>query len=382
MGSSKNNIFFIIILTTAVFQFLGCSIDSEKDNIIHCTLSDQENLTQLEEYFCDLEFVMIDTTNNRYVSSQSDVVIESNNYFIIDKRYGKILRYDSTGKFLNSIGNVGRGNQEYLDLSSAQIIDDTIQVYSNINKAFFRYNYDGLFLNMAENNIIASQVLEINDKLFCYLGYDNGQHLERIIVTDQEGKLRHKYLPSSAKIISFTEQFSPMTLCGDTIIIRETYSNQINAICPDGSTATIAEFDFGQYNIPKKCLSSTDPFQATELLVSSDFASIYRFARNGKYSAAQVQYQFADQNKELVRALGIFNGDNWRWIYSTPNGENALFYDGFKMIDNNNRMIVLSDIGTVIKFAKQNPKLFKKFAKETYDENEQEKMILLLLTLR
>jgi hypothetical protein len=59
-----------------------------------------------------------------------------------------IYRFDCNGTFLNTIGKIGRGPEEYLDGSMFSInpVSETVYVYKNFSSDFISYNFSGTFL--------------------------------------------------------------------------------------------------------------------------------------------------------------------------------------------------------------------------------------------
>ena len=87
-----------------------------------------------------------------------------------------IYRFDRNGTFLNTIGKIGRGPEEYLNGSMFSInpISETVYVYRNFSHDFVSYNFSGIFLHnlpFRSNHDIGSFICMSDSTFFIYPVY-------------------------------------------------------------------------------------------------------------------------------------------------------------------------------------------------------------------
>ncbi len=353
----KRNLLAVMILAVATIT-VGCSStepQSENNKLIECEFSKNQSASQIKAIFESATLLPLEQNESSLVSSACDLLEANGDYYLINKHERSCHRFDKDGKFKNIIGQSGRAGDEYLNITSIQILDDEIMIYSTAEKKIYKYNADGKFLASVDTGINAQQLLKVDDKYYGYFGFCNGQQEERVLLFDDSFERIGDYLPSEAKIIVFAEDVPSLTLCGDEVYIRETYSNIIHTISKNGELSELIEFDFGSYNIPASCFTQSDAFAAAEIMISSDFASILRFEQHSANSLVNVIYQLS-KGEQMYNMIGVDRKDgNYKWITATSEGSNAILFSSVRHIADDGRVVALVERDIVEDFIKQNP---------------------------
>lgn len=74
-----------------------------------------------------VKFVKLETTGNNLIGSISQILFSQNKIIIVDWEVSKsITVYDESGRFLNKIGALGQGPEEYVFLRHVALTPDTI----------------------------------------------------------------------------------------------------------------------------------------------------------------------------------------------------------------------------------------------------------------
>ena len=120
----------------------------------------------------EIELIPLETTDSSLIGTSPECIVDRDGgYYIADMNGSqKILRYDSTGRFLNTIGSRGRGPQEYLGISNYLIetLTGHVSVFSNLDKKVCVYDTDGTFVSSRTFSIPFSQGWPVGE---CYWLY-------------------------------------------------------------------------------------------------------------------------------------------------------------------------------------------------------------------
>ncbi|WP_345004693.1 6-bladed beta-propeller [Snuella lapsa] len=108
----------------------------------------EERQIKVEELFSNIEFTPLETTDKSIIGSINKIICDSNFYFIHDKRNNKVLRFNNEGKFLNSIGSIGKGPMEVANIGDVAINRDKkfVSILDYKLKKIVKYTYSGKYL--------------------------------------------------------------------------------------------------------------------------------------------------------------------------------------------------------------------------------------------
>ncbi len=354
----KRNFLTMMLLSIAALT-VGCAQSGSTENkfgadkLVECEFSDKESASQIKAIFESATILPLEESEDSMVASNSDLLEFNGDYYLINKQQRSCHRFDKNGKFKNVIGHSGRAGNEYLDIASVQVDGEDILIYSTLTQKLYRYSIEGEFIESIKTGIRAQQLLKVGDKYYGYFGYDNGQQEERILLYNDAFEPIGRYLPSSAKLIVFSEGVAPISQQGDKVYVRETYSNCIFQIVDDGEVLTPLAFDFGGYNIPPEIFTQTDPFKAVEIMLAKDFASITRHITNPNCSLIEAIFQMTDQTAYSVVGVGDKKGD-FKWITASAEGDNAVLGFTVRNICEDGTLIAIVERYIVEEFASRN----------------------------
>lgn len=328
-----------------LLQITSCNnSDSNTTNSckINYEFSGNENVKDIQDNLSFIDIFPIGTGQDVTISDGCEVSVCNGDYIFTDKIQSKIYRIDQNGIFKNMIGSQGNAKNEFLDISSVQIVDDLIYVYSYKKSQILIYDLDGNLTKNIALKIRCQQYLKVEIGFFAYLGYDNGQMDARAIKVDEVGEVKESYLASNMKIITFTEMTNPLSLIDNQVYIRESYNNVINKVSDDEkSVEEVYNFNFGKHNIPKAVFKQDNAFKAAEIMLSSDFASINMFLHSDKKSLVQVTFQMTSEQK-MYNVLGLTRGDNnWSWITTTEDGDNSMLFSSVKYLTKEGYLVLV-----------------------------------------
>jgi hypothetical protein len=205
----NNNLYFLLLLLSILCW--NCSkfkqkTAGEQGEVIKIKLSSIQDTTHFSDLYNRYEVILLETTNESLISQIVNIVKEKDKYFVGDNRIHKVLVFDSTGKYLYSIGRQGRGPGEYRNLADFTIGPDSIvYVLGDNSRSIYTYRKDGTFITHFPIHPATNLAVD-NDYIYLYansLGHeklkDTSSHYQ-LYITDKTGReVGHFLLQGSIK---------------------------------------------------------------------------------------------------------------------------------------------------------------------------------------
>lgn len=154
----------MIYLLFIALLFASCKqrpnrIDANDDSIknidIENSLSEIVPSLPLSDAVSGIEIVTLEINPNSFIADIKDVAITKHDIFVADNKDQRLLRFSREGKFLNRIGTIGQGPEEYIQMWQFLIDEAKEEVYIvTILQGINVYEYDGTFKRKATKTII------------------------------------------------------------------------------------------------------------------------------------------------------------------------------------------------------------------------------------
>ena len=202
----KNMKPLLLLLLLVIYACTNSSIKSEIEEIdLRSTLKGfkkGKHLTNLSSIFSKIEYISLETDSVNLISTISkpnvEIKILGNNIFF---NQGEILRFDLKGKFLNSIGSIGKGPNEYVDSNGftpyVKGQDTLIGVYSRAQHKFLKYNIKGEHINNFSVDFWPMDLASLGDNLI-FLNYFGNRNPSKYytfsVLSEQYGKLKRRLI--------------------------------------------------------------------------------------------------------------------------------------------------------------------------------------------
>ena len=188
-----------LIIGLLLLNQLGAS-QSINDKIIKLNIDfDNAGLVNLSEIISEIKYLPLETNANCLIGNMNIPVYGE--YIIIRSYTGSIngavgtFRFSNQGKFLNKIGNIGRGPGEYQDNSEVVLINDTIFIISNFSNRIFSYSLSGMFLKEFHLNSKSrpNSMVQLPDKSYM-ISLSNPSDYGIILKTDRNFNVKTGYI--------------------------------------------------------------------------------------------------------------------------------------------------------------------------------------------
>ena len=149
------------------------------------------------DVFSKVEFITLEATPTSMVGNIQNMEITPNkDYIVFDRENRKVARFDSTGHFLNTIGECGHGASEYINPSSISYdkYNDQLAVFDSNNKAIMFYSLDGEYANQIKLDRYFSDFCILDkDHIVIFFDYFSQNTGYNYWIIDREGKPLSKF---------------------------------------------------------------------------------------------------------------------------------------------------------------------------------------------
>lgn len=155
---NSRRVFFFSILLLCYF-FAGCGSKQKKQEVVeeNClpTINLSENISTVEtlplsEVVDKVEIILLETSNQSLFSRIEQVEVTSSDIWVQGIKENIIYRFSRSGQFLNKVGRVGQGPQEYIGLWSFQVDEPQEEIYClTPSSGILVYDFHGKFKRKA-----------------------------------------------------------------------------------------------------------------------------------------------------------------------------------------------------------------------------------------
>jgi hypothetical protein len=175
--------------------------------------SDTNNLKEFTNLFDKPKIISLKSKDSSFfVASIEKLIVFNNEMFILDDRFSNLLRFDSSGYFINNYGKIGLGKNEYSKINDfdIDIINKWVVIFSNSDKSLYYYSLEtGSFIKRVNIKLFGSQICTLpNNQIMLYRNFSNEAKEKakdyNIIIIDSVGKATSKAFPFNSAI-SFIE---------------------------------------------------------------------------------------------------------------------------------------------------------------------------------
>ena len=186
--------------------------------------------------------VKLETTNENLVGSISNLLFTKNRIIAVDREVSKsITVYDSSGKFLNKVGALGQGPEEYIYMWQASLVDSTcvsiMDMQAQKRKVFdlngkyissldipYWSSYHEFFEDMSSVCFAARGISEVGKK----------GELPTLVICNLNKDIIFKGFPSEETDHFRITTFDPLKRIGNKIFLNLPYTDTIFQVKPDG----------------------------------------------------------------------------------------------------------------------------------------------------
>ncbi len=156
---------------------IGCTkqtVQSPDVETIYIEVNKSQFSTNISPFLQDdVDIIALETNDSCLISKSFKIEFAKEYIFISDKTTEMIYRFDSSGKFLNCIGKIGAGPEEYVSLGDFNIINDLIYIQDKSLDQIIVYTFESDFVKIIKPSpsLYFDEFVNIDDDLFFVMNY-------------------------------------------------------------------------------------------------------------------------------------------------------------------------------------------------------------------
>tara|TARA_A100000171_G_scaffold24884_1_gene23159 strand:- start:12790 stop:13914 length:1125 start_codon:yes stop_codon:yes gene_type:complete len=341
----------LLMLSIIILGLISCSPSQKDSTIIFESLVSEEFQTFLSS--TELEVISL-KTNEVVIGDFSMVRMSSDELYVFSGQQGKVHRFDDSGNFINTIGQIGDGPTEYRGPAGFVVSGDSLVILSQKKGAssLYFYSRQGEFLKSMDFEESTYPSFELTD--FGYVFSTGGntvfENKHNLHSRNFKGELIGKFYPiiDRAMFSIGVNSFGRGENCS---LYFEPFNNQVYKIEKDSLIPT-HKFDFGDFNLKENAFDSEDPYENFERIMNNGTAFILAYSESKNYAYFNIMLQKNPDKPEVFHLLLNKKTRASRLIKSVEETTPA-----FQFM-NGDRLLFLFHAGDVLNLAKRYPEAF------------------------
>ena len=328
-----------IVLLIFSFIILSCkdSPRDKKDNvhIIKIALDSPIEQRSFMDKVSDFRFIPLETTLQSIMNKIDKCVIKDERFYILDKKQQSIFVFTNEGKFITRFNRLGKGPDEYIELTDFEIGDQgELWVFDAVNRKLLSYNRE---FDITGNVKVCygDKMLLLNDGTVIIYADTPEKKEYAINVFDKNGSIKQTFLQAS-----------------DDEGIRPAYSREKNLDYQNGNISLVRSFDYNVYEIKNDSLDIKYRFDfgkenMPEGLLKGPYVEVFQNVL--KDESVQMLDNYIETNGWItfeVNGKGIFYEKNNNRYYIPANGLEVpyapIFQNAPKVINSGKYYTVIS----------------------------------------
>jgi len=121
--------------------------------IIKIVFPGQDSVVYLSDFVKNVKVIPLEFSDQSIIGAIEKMKVHNDRIYIHDRHHPSLLVFDIEGKFLYTIGSLGKGKEEYVDLTSFEVNDKGVFIYSYYPSEIHHYDYEGKYLDRGEKVI-------------------------------------------------------------------------------------------------------------------------------------------------------------------------------------------------------------------------------------
>ena len=317
--------FCLLIMLISCQNTKKCT--TETSNLITVDL-EQVKEYELNQIFKNIEVAALETNDSSLLGHINKILVSANKVFISDKLQKTIIWFDFNGSYLGRLKKIGRGPDEFLDISDFEYNNYNNTLELTDARVLREYNLKGEMISRhniyAQTKLFAHSIARIDP--------------DRIAFLSEFDKAGAVVYSTKKKKVLFREQLFPEWQSDAPFFKGQgsLFSSETNAILTSGYTSktfsgdkngyhTLHNFDFGEYNFNpgeignKELILNTKSKKAIKQLhcffKEKYIAHFYKYLENEKYIIRSFYFRnewvvlIYDKQKKAQVLLSGFVGD-------------------------------------------------------------------------
>lgn len=250
-------VFFICIL---IFSCKDASKDKNEVQTINIALNTPLEPKEFIAKVSDIRFIPLETTQQSLINRIDKCVVKGDRFYILDKKQQSVFIFTDEGKFITRINRLGKGANEYIDLTDFEIGEQgELIIFDAVNRRLLFSNQEFDFTRSLKV-CYGDKVLYLKDGSFIIYADIPEKGGYSIHVFDRNASLKQTLFPASDDegIRPAYNREKHLDYQNDKVRFIRSYDYNVYEIRND-SLCIQHRFHFGNKNMPEGLLRGTYP---------------------------------------------------------------------------------------------------------------------------
>jgi len=183
---------------------------------------------KLSEIVDTVYFVPLETCEDCLLGNIGRIIFHDSLVIVLDDPFrgeGRIYLFNREGKFVRSVGNIGRGAEEYTKGTDLQLVDGNVQILDN-PRSVVTYGLDGSFIGRKRFDFGAFNFVFHNEK---YHVSGGGPKANTLFTTDRNFKTEASYFPHQNSWLNMIHHI-PFWVADGFVHYARSYDNMVYSL--------------------------------------------------------------------------------------------------------------------------------------------------------
>lgn len=260
---SSFNSLRLTILVLLVLGFYSCKSKKKgyiaKSNPISINLSNNSNSFSLADNIDDLKVICLETSENSIISeawSIQRILTINGMFFVLDGKYMSIKVFNASGKFLFNVGNLGKGDGEFVRIEDILYYEphNSLLVLCNSPTKIIEFSLDGRLIRDILIDFYATAfAFQFPDSFVFYVNQNKSKTSgnKNVIITDSLFNVKYTMFDMPKTLTSTIKFSGGIFPINGNIYFNPALSNNYYSIRND-TILQVYQVDYGAKKIPSE----------------------------------------------------------------------------------------------------------------------------------
>ena len=280
-----------------LYLFLICACKEEKvdygtplNTISFSFEKDKAEFDDLLNLIDSIQVVKLETNEDCLIGMVSKIMFDEDYLYVLDEGISEALfKYTRSGKFVQKIGNKGRGPGEYIRPTDFFLLDDQLVLLDGYSAKVIFFSKTGDFVKEFSTNTMAEKFGKIDANHFAMFNLNETSIFSlsdyNIVIIDDKGNTikRLMKIPSYIKDEISVDMNKTTDYSGRELLYNDAFNSDIFRIYKDSFDIKY-HFDFGEYSFDyHSFLVTNKQIDVSTLYKKNIVFDIDFFNENSKY---------------------------------------------------------------------------------------------------
>ncbi|MGL4781683.1 MAG: 6-bladed beta-propeller [Bacteroidales bacterium] len=322
-----------LIFLLTLFTGSGCSNSKSTDNTI--VFNKEKAIASDVANMKPAKIIPLEMTEESMIGGLMTVGYDIDFFIYSREHTPEVLRFTNEGKFMNKIGNVGSGPEEYTELFDLSVDPVTNTINLLTTNGLFKYNYHGDFVNKNKIPYPAfAFYYDPSGSFWFYSGNSKTVNPNKLMKHDATMNSSDQYLVADMDVLPWGE--NNLHKGEECITFHESFDSKVYQIA-DGKLKNTFTIDFGDLELDKKLIPD-DPFGFIAFIRENDYAVIRNYLENKDYAYFHIAENRAKQAPDLYHWFINKKNSQELIIKQDENLDPEVYFNSPQFLDKDNML--------------------------------------------